>query len=46
MRNILLAVFVALYALGVNAQTEIEPFVPGVTTDGVRYFLRVQHSVS
>lgn len=39
MRNILLAVFVALYALGVNAQTEIEPFVPGVTTDGVRYFL-------
>ena len=39
MRNILLAVFIALYALGVCSQTEIEPFVPGVTTDGVRYFL-------
>ena len=39
MRNILLAVFIAFSAMGVMAQSEIEPFVPGVTADGVRYFL-------
>ena len=39
MRKTILAVVAIFATLLLHAQTEIEPFVPGVTTDGVRYYL-------
>lgn len=39
MRNTILAVIALCSAIALHAQTEIEPFVPGVTADGVRYYL-------
>ena len=38
MKKFLLSAF-ALFALGMNAQTEVNPYRPGLTTDGITYFL-------
>ena len=38
MKKLLLSAF-AVFALGMNAQTEVSPYRPGLTTDGITYFL-------
>lgn len=39
MKQKLLALTLSLAAIGVSAQTEVEPFVPGSTLEGVCYYL-------
>lgn len=39
MKKIMVAMATALMTLGANAQTEVAPFVPGSTLDGVNYFM-------
>lgn len=38
MKKLLLSAL-ALFALGMSAQTEVSPYRPGLTTDGITYFL-------
>ena len=38
MKKLLLSAF-AMFALGMSAQTEVSPYRPGLTTDGITYFL-------
>ena len=38
MKKLLIAAFAA-FALGVNAQTEVNPYRPGITENGITYFL-------
>lgn len=38
MKKFLLSAF-AMFALGMSAQTEVSPYRPGLTTDGITYFL-------
>lgn len=39
MKKLLITITAALLSLGATAQTEVTPFIPGATLDGVNYFL-------